>query len=123
MNIDKSHLYASPDAFFDLNGSVNMRLSPLAAMQVCAESAHRGLVIARVEGGIWHAPGFESRLDCIWDGQDPPLDQDQASGNNQEAARFIASQTPAHGVFILTASPLAGSPAGRTGPASCSPAD
>ena len=115
MNIDKRILYESPEAFFDLNGSVNMRLSPTAAMQVCAEAARAGLVIARVEGGIWHAPGFESRLDCIWDGQGPPLDPDQASGNNKEAARFIASQAPAHSAFILTAPPLAGWPhrAGR----------
>lgn len=110
MDIDKSLLYESPQAFFDLGGSVTMRLSPRAAMQVCADAARKGLVVARVEGGIWHAPGFESRLDCIWDGQDPPLDQAQASGNNQEAAQFIASQTPAHSAFILTAPPLAGWP-------------
>lgn len=110
MSIGKDRLYDASGDFFDLNGSVNMRLSPRAAMQVCAEAAREGLVIARVEGGIWHAPGFESRLDCIWDGQDPPLDQDQASGNNKEAARFIASQSPAHSAFILTAPPLAGWP-------------
>jgi hypothetical protein len=103
MTVDKRLLYDSPDAFFDLNGSVNMRLSPRAAMQVCAEAARKGFLIARVEGGIWHAPGFEFRLDCIWDGHDPPLDQEQASGNNQEAAQFIASQALSHSVFILTA--------------------
>ncbi|ATQ75246.1 colicin immunity protein [Massilia violaceinigra] len=110
MNINKSFLYESPDAFFQMNGSVNMRLSPDAALLVCAQAARQGLVIARVEGGIWHAPGFESRLDCIWDGQDPPLDEDQASRNNKDAARFIASQASAHSAFILTAPPLTGWP-------------
>lgn len=110
MNIDKSRLYESPDAFFELNGSVTMRLSPRAAIEVCAEAARKGLLVARVEGGIWHAPGFESRLDCIWDGQDPPLDQERASANNQEAARFVASQAQVHSAFILTTAPLAGWP-------------
>ena len=110
MNIDKSHLYESPDAFFEMNGSVTMRLSPLAAIEVCAEAARKGLVVARVEGGIWHAPGFESRLDCIWDGRDPPPDQERASANNQEAARFVALQAPAHSAFILTTASLAGWP-------------
>jgi hypothetical protein len=110
MNIDKSKIYTDMNDFFLLGGSVAMRLSPDAAVAVCRNAAVNGLVVARVEGGIWHFPGFESRLDCIWDGIDPPADYDHAEKNNQQAAAFIERQKEVHNVFILTAPPIQGWP-------------
>jgi hypothetical protein len=110
MAIDHSRLYASPEDFFEQHGSVVMKLTPAAAIGVCEEAASRNLVVARIEGGIWHNPGFEARLDCIWDGADPPIDRRGAEANNARAAEFIKSQSAAHGAFILTAPPLEGWP-------------
>ncbi|WP_244102159.1 hypothetical protein [Burkholderia ambifaria] len=76
MNIDRSRVYDSADDFFSLDGSIVMKLSTEAAIAVCEQAAQHGLVVARIEGGIWHFPGFEARLDCIWDGADPPIDLD-----------------------------------------------
>lgn len=106
--IDRSHLYEPAKDFFALQGSVVMRLSPTAAIDVCSQAAHERLVVARVEGGIWRAPFFESRLDCIWDGADPPLSQESAHLNKLAASAFIQSQAAAQGAFILTAPPISG---------------
>jgi hypothetical protein len=84
-----------------------MKLSSDAAIEACLMAAHHGLVIARIEGGIWHAPGFEARLDCIWDSPDGPLDEKAAEENNREAARFVEEERVKHQAFILTALPLA----------------
>ncbi|MDF2077559.1 hypothetical protein P2Q70_23480 [Pseudomonas mendocina] len=66
-----------------------MRLSPEAAIGVCERAASEGVVVSRIEGGIWLNPGFESRLDCIWDGADPPLAQAAAHTNRGKGDRFI----------------------------------
>jgi hypothetical protein len=105
---DRSRLCKSPDDFFGLNGSVVMRLSPDAAIGVCERAASERVVISRIEGGIWLNPGFESRLDCIWDGADPPLAQEAAHTNNLLALDFIKSQAATHSAFILTAPPMSG---------------
>lgn len=105
---DRSRLYKSPDDFFGLDGSVVMRLSPEAAIGVCERAASEGVVVSRIEGGIWLNPGFESRLDCIWDGADPPLTQASAHTNNLLALEFIQTQAAAHSAFILTAPPISG---------------
>lgn len=108
MKVDRARRYENASDFFDLRGSVAMRLSPDAAIEVCRDAAHRGFVIVRVEGGIWLNPGFESRLDCIWDGVDPPLDTAAAHANNLLAAQFIESRRDIHDVFILTAPSVTG---------------
>jgi len=87
-----------------------MRLSAVAAIDVCRAAASRGFVIARVEGGVWHFPGFEARLDCIWDGADPPIDAPNAAANNQAAEAFIQAARGRHDVFVITAPPLSGWP-------------
>ena len=115
--IDRGNLYESADDFFTLQGSVVMRLSPAAAMEVCSRAAQEGLVVARIEGGIWRTPFFESRLDCIWDGASPPLSQSSAHLNNLAASAFIQSQAAIHGVFILTAPPISGWRHGASGAA------
>lgn len=115
MAVDRARLYESSADFFKLGGSVIMKLTPAAAIAVCKEAAQRGFVVARVEGGIWHNPGFEARLDCIWDGDDPPIDRNAADANNGRAAEFIKSQSPMHSAFILTAPPLTGWPHNHAG--------
>lgn len=112
---DRSRLYESPDDFFDLDGSIAMRLSPGAAIGVCERAASEGVLVARIEGGIWLGPGFESRLDCIWDGADPPLAQAAAHANNLLALEFIQIQAAVHSAFILTAPPISGWVRARSG--------
>lgn len=87
-----------------------MKLSPTAALSVCNEATARGLVVARVEGGMWHSPGFEARLDCIWDGTDPPIEIEEANTNNRRAADFVRNESDVHSVFVITAPPIAGWP-------------
>ena len=103
MNVDLQKRYESSDDFFALSGSVVMKVSADAAIAICLAAAEHGLVIARIEGGIWHKPGFEARLDCIWDGVDPPVDQGSAEQNNDAAADFVRSERELHDTFVITA--------------------
>ncbi|WP_071738871.1 colicin immunity protein [Burkholderia ubonensis] len=107
MNIDLQRRYDSSDDFFLLGGSVVMKLSADAAIAVCEQAGQLGLVIARIEGGIWHFPGFEARPDCIWDGVDLPVDAGAAEQNNLEA-EFIRPESQVHDVFIVTAQQITG---------------
>lgn len=104
-NIDPLQRYDSADAFFMLGGSVIMKLSADAAITVCTTAADYGLVVTRVEGGVWHHPGFEARVDCIWDGVDPPVTLDALEQNNREASAFISTERSEHDVFVLTTQP------------------
>jgi hypothetical protein len=110
MKDTKSRRYDVASEFFDLDGHAWMLLSPQAAIEVCEQASHRGLVVARVEGGIWHAGLFEPRIDCIWDGADPPIDVEAAAVNNARAADFIRLRSDHHDTFVLTAPPIAGWP-------------
>ncbi len=107
MRIDLQKLYTSSTEYFDLNGSVIMKLSMEAALAVCAQALERGFVVARIEGGVWHNPGFEARLDCIWDGVQPPCSRHAAQKNNLAAADFIRSEQGQHDVFVLSTVPIA----------------
>lgn len=108
MPLDRKKLYSSANDFFALNGSIVMKLTSDAAIEVCESAVESGLVIARVEGGIWHFPGFEARLDCIWDGVSPPVEYEVAEINNIAAADFIRGERTVHDAFIITAPSLAG---------------
>ncbi|MEB2502301.1 colicin immunity protein [Burkholderia anthinoferrum] len=108
MNIDHHRVYDSSNDFFSLAGSIVMKLTAEAAIAVCEQAAKHGVVVARIEGGIWRNPGFEARVDCIWDGADPPIDLDTAQRNNKRAAEFIRSESPPHDVFLVTAPPMTG---------------
>lgn len=107
MIIDPQQRYDSSDDFFNLSGSVVMKLTADAAVAICECAAQRGLVVARIEGAIWHAPGFEARLDCIWDGVDPPVDQTTAEQNNRAAAEFVRTEQLVHDVYVITAPRMA----------------
>ncbi|MDR0244132.1 MAG: colicin immunity protein [Burkholderia sp.] len=85
-----------------------MKLSPEAAIAVCEQAARRGRLVARIEGGIWHNSQFEARIDCIWDGVDPPVDVKAAHENNLLAIEFIREEIPQHGAFIISALPITG---------------
>ena len=110
MKGDRRRLYGQEHDFYELEGSVVMKLSPQAALKVCLSAAKHGLVVARIEGGIWHDPGFEARYDCIWNGADPPLSAEAATLNNILAAAFIEQESQLHDAFILTAPPITGWP-------------
>ena len=114
MKAQRNVLYDSAQRFFDSEGSGLMKLSADAAIRVCLTATSRGLIVARVEGGIWHHPGFEARVDCIWDGADPPIDPTAAEANNQAAADFIREECREHDVFVVTAPPLTGWPHGSS---------
>lgn len=106
--VDRSRRYENGDDFFALDGSVAMRLSRAAAVRVCDEGASRGFVVARIEGGNWEPPYFVSRLDCIWDGVDPPVSPDAADQNNAAAKAFLLEAPAEFDVFIITAPSLLG---------------
>jgi hypothetical protein len=81
-------------------------LTPQIAIRACETAAEHRQLIVRIEGGIWREPqSFEARLDCIWDGSDPPVEAAQAIANNLQAAEFVRSETPVHTAFVLTSTP------------------
>ena len=106
MKPDHKKRYDYPEDFFSLRGSVTMRLTATAAIEVCKLAADRGLIVLRVEGGNWHHPGFQPSLDCIWDGVDPPVSTERAHEINLKAAAFINMMTEEYDVFIITSSSI-----------------
>ncbi|MEL4181509.1 colicin immunity protein [Roseateles sp. PN1] len=108
MDSARANLVTLPSFFFVLNGSGWMKLAPEAAMHACRGATEAGLVVVRVEGGIWQNPGFEARVDCIWDGIDPPATSSETSINNGNAAAFIGQEALTHSAFVLTCAPLTG---------------
>jgi hypothetical protein len=110
MTIDRQKLYHSVMDFFDFDGNAAMKLGREAAIEVCQDATGQGLVVLKIEGGIWSNGTFEARLDAIWDGADPPIEQRNAHENNLNAASFIRSRHPSYNAFIITASSYAGFP-------------
>lgn len=104
MNIDSLRQYESADDFFALNGSAVMKMTVAAAISVCEQAINHGLIVSRIEGGIWHNPGFEARLDCIWDGADSSVDKVSAEKSNRSATGFIKSESFQHDTFIVAVS-------------------
>jgi hypothetical protein len=102
MNIDVQKRYTTATEFFELHGSVLMKLAADAALEVCMKAAEHGLIVSRIEGGKWHNPGFEARVDCIWDGVSPYTTLKEAIANNLKAMDFIASEQDEHDTFIVT---------------------
>lgn len=104
MCIDSTHLYDDGILFFQLNGNAVMRLTKTAAISVCRLATDRGLHVLRVEGGIWHSPGFEARVDSIWDSKFDKIDEQSIIINNEYAVEFIESESMDINSFILTVS-------------------
>lgn len=112
-------LYGRPKDFFELNGNAVMKLSRGAAIEVCLRAASQGLILVKIEGGIWRDGTFEARLDAIWDGEDPPITKNEADRNNVRAAAFIKSTDSAYNAFIVTSASIRGyahrTPVGMSG--------
>ena len=100
--VDHSKVYENPDDFFQLGGHAIMKLTPQAAIEVCRLCTEKGIVVGRIEGGIWHHPGFEARLDSIWDGEDYTTDPDVIRENNLRAIENIEEEMQIHDAFIIT---------------------
>ncbi len=81
-------------------------LSPAAAVDVCRAAAAQGLVVTRIEGGIFRNGKFMPRVGCIWDGDDPPVSERRADSDNLDAAEFVLSESSEHNAFIITAPPI-----------------
>lgn len=96
-------LNQNADHFFSKCGSAKMILSPAASLDVCANAVKNGLIVTVVEGGIWQNMKFEARLDCIWWGKIPPVEEDTAALNNENARRFIEKEMTNHSAFVITA--------------------
>ena len=103
MSVDRTRLYESERDFFLEKGSAIMKLTPEAAMQVCDHAAMNGMLVLRVEGGIYHDIGFEARIDCIWDSKiSIPIEESDAHESNTLAKEFIESEMSGHNSFIIT---------------------
>ena len=102
---DTGILYTKHTDFFELNGNINMRLSREAAIDVCKEATKRGIVIWRWEGGIWHNPEFEARIDAIWDGPDWLKNIESIEENNQLAITCLEEEQEEYGAFLITLMP------------------
>jgi len=81
-----------------------MKLTPDAAADVCRSAAARGLAVLIVEGGIWRDPGFEPRVDCIWNSCIKLLSSREGMILlNKEACEFVEdSARRGHSAFILS---------------------
>lgn len=108
MDVDRAALHDDAGTFFESAGSAWLKLTPKAAAEACARATEFGFLVVRVEGGKWHAPGFEARADCIWDGIDPPCEAEQSHENSRRAAAFIEMEARTHQAFILTVAPITG---------------
>lgn len=77
-----------------------MKLTPEAAIAVCSRCIENGYIVSRIEGGIWHDPGFEMRLDCIWDRNKKWDESPQVA--KHEAIKFIEEELSEHNAFIIS---------------------
>ena len=108
MIVDRQKLYDKAMDFFDLAGNAVMKLSRKAAADACRNAALQGVLVVKIEGGIWRNGTFEARLDAIWNGADPPTSKEIACRNNLNAADFIRSQDASYNAFIITTSCMTG---------------
>ena len=99
--VNRQKIYEESEDFFALNGNYIMKLSAEAAIEVCKKATEKNLYILKIEGGIWHNPGFEARIDCIWDSLND-LSKTSVQENNQEAMNFIIEEKGIHDAFIMT---------------------
>jgi hypothetical protein len=81
-----------------------MYLTADAALSVCAAAGARGLLIYRIEGGIWHeGHGCEMRLDAIWDSRvEPPVSAAEANASNLRLASLMRDEPEGCDTFVLS---------------------
>jgi len=86
-----------------------MKFSRSAAEEVVEKLSSHRLIAVRIEGGAWRDPGFEARLDQIWDSViDPPISEKLAYQSNRDAANFIRTRPSMIDTFIITVAPITG---------------
>lgn len=102
MKYDRIMRYTNYEDYFHLDGDSCMLFTAQAAIQLCTHAAEKNVIIWRVEGGIWHNPGFELRHDCIWDGSDNQMTLEEAHQNNLQALAFIEEEKEEHDTFVFT---------------------
>lgn len=78
------------------------------ARGVCQSAADRELIVVRIEAGYLEGQSFEARLDGIWDGQDPPVDVESVTENNQDALAYIEKMSTEYNGFVITVAPIIG---------------
>jgi hypothetical protein len=100
MMLVRNSLYSDVSEFFSKQGNNVMKLTPDAAIDVCEKSVESNYIVSRVEGGIWHNPGFEMRLDCMWD-RDEALDG-KSQLASEDAISFIGEELVDHSAFIVS---------------------
>lgn len=103
-SVKRNEMYSDAQEYFELDGSGIMKLTPDAAVSVCNESTKIGATVSIVEGGLWHSPGFEARLDCIWHGLYKEMDKQKVMENNLKAVEFINDNKDSHNAFVVTTS-------------------
>jgi hypothetical protein len=108
MQNHRALLHSSAEALFNRQGSAWLKLTREAARTACLQASDRGYAVVRIEAGIWRNPGFEARVDGIWDGANPPLGQKEANAQNLQAARNIEHEQAEYDTFILTVAPIEG---------------
>ena len=92
---DRRKIYSDPSEFFAKQGRYWMKLTRPVAVAVVKQCQDHSLAVSMVEGGIWHNPGFEARLDAIWHSEFDHMPTESAIyGNNAKAAAYLKSSMP-----------------------------
>ena len=100
---DRTTLFENAEAFFAKSGSPWMKLPRAIASEVIEGCSKRQVAVSIVEGGIWHSPGFEHRLDAIWHSEfDVKPGDSLVEKNNNEALSFIKQLPSNHDVAIIS---------------------
>ena len=95
-------LIKSANTFFESRIRNKLKLDKPTAISVCRQCEEHGLLVFRIEGGIWWGSKFEVRLDSIWDGCDLPCDRNTARKNNLLAEKFVEAEPEEYNAFIIT---------------------
>ena len=111
MSLNLGNIFEDHREFIHRNDRNSLILTSKAAEEACRQASIFGLSIAKVEGGLWHNPGFESRIDAIWETRNYPASLDEVRKLNALAADFIRDQSsispdsdlPPADVFMITA--------------------
>ena len=99
--IDRGKIYDNASDFFTLAGDSIMKLTKLAAIDICESASKKNYCVSMIEGGYWKEPSFQSNLDAIWNCDEQVID---IEATNQKAITFINNISESEGVdaFILT---------------------